>query len=767
MTSVLMNRGFHALEDVTQFLDVSLEQLEDPFSLPNMTIAVARIQKALDTGESICIYGDYDVDGMTSVAILYRTFKALGGKVFHYIPGRMEEGYGLNVSAMDAIFELGASLVITVDCGITAVEPALRAKTLGLDLIITDHHECQPELPEAVALINPKLPNCSYPFDMLAGAGIALKLAMALLGDHFYALAQPLLALSAIGTIADIAPLVAENRIIAKYGLEALTEIASGDAFPGIQALLEVCQLMDKEIGAGNVGFMIGPRLNAVGRLEHAEAGVELLISEDLEAARQIAARLDALNRERQETERKILEEAITLIERDRIHRSSGTLVVWGKDWHPGVVGIVASRLVERYYRPVIVLSDQGDVYKGSARSVEGYSIFEALLAQKKWLLKFGGHEQAAGLTLEKGALPALLEGLGQYNRVHLTDEQLTQKLRCEASVASREVRLQLLEELSHLEPYGVGNPRPIFKMSHLRVDDARRMGKQQEHIKLTLNDHYKMFEAVYFRYGERPLPEKGQRVDIAVQLDVNTWQGVESVQLLLKDFRSYSPGANGFNQRLHGYYLKALLLRLLAGSMRFDLSEARKPEARTEEETALWLGCGERLAVWSFEGLLELAYTAHDLGEDVWSVLDRVDILPVTVAPGAISIDLPLDKSAGEQMAQVGYKRLDHVYSQKVAKRIVFERAHGADLFGRLRRDGKLDLTTLLMSSESPYEDLTAVGFFIEAGFAQLEGDWLTLVSGPHQKMRYEDSRFAAHVASYQESVAQLESYMRSYREL
>lgn len=771
MTSVLMNRGFHALEAVTSFLSTDLEALVDPFKLPGMAAAISRIQEAILGHQKICIYGDYDVDGMTSVAILFRAFKALGLGVETYIPDRIDEGYGINTGAITHLADQGVALVITVDCGITAVAPARVAKSLGVDLIITDHHECQPDLPEAVALINPKLPGANYPFEMLAGAGIALKLAMALLGEDFYAVSRELLALSAIGTIADLAPLIDENRIIAKYGLEALTEIAhSGDSV-GLSALIEVCGLREKEITAGHVGFMMGPRLNAVGRLEHARDGVCLLITEDAQRAQEIAASLDALNKARQEAEKSILEEALQRIESDAIHTSTGMIIVWGPHWHTGVVGIVASRLVERYYRPVIVLSEQEGLYKGSARSVEGYSIFEALMAQSKWLQKFGGHEQAAGLTLKQEDLQGFIEDLKVYNRTHLTEDHLVQKVHLDATLTSQVVRLQLLEELSHLEPYGLGNPKPVFRLSHLRLDDARRMGKQQEHVKLTLNDHYKLFEAVAFKYGNRPLPFKGKRIDLAVQLDFNTWQGVESVQLLLKDYRSYDPRANDFTRLVLGHYLIALLRFLLDGPFKFDMSMCRKPEGRSDADLSLWLEVDVPLHVWSYEGLLEVAYYLHDRGHELEAMLNQtLLVLPsklTSLALGHRSLDVPLSSQVGEGYREVGMRRLDHIYGVEFGKGLAFDRTRGAELFAILKREGHLDLVDHFQTTDTPEIDLVAVGFFIESSFAVLEGNELKFLQGTHKKVKYEESNFATQVVAFKQAIEDLSVYMRGFREL
>lgn len=769
LTSVLKNRGFHGLEDMNEFLSVDLDNLESPFLLPDMHKAVLRLEEAISENQSIWIYGDYDVDGMTSTAIVYRALKHLGANVRFYIPKRLEEGYGLNSEAMTFLAGQGARVIITVDCGISAVAEAALCQTLGVDLIITDHHECQEQLPEAFALINPKLPDCHYPYEMLAGAGIALKLSQALLGDQFngeMGIGPKLLALSAIGTIADVAPLTGENRIIASYGLAALSD----SKMAGIEALIKVCKLEGKPITAGHVGFMIGPRLNAVGRLEHAQAGVDLLLSEDPVKAFEIASNLDALNQERQETERKILEAALKKIESEAIHMQSGTIIVWGDNWHTGVVGIVASRLVERYYRPVIVLSESEGQFKGSARSIPGYSIFEALLSQKQWLKKFGGHEQAAGLTLDAENLPALIAGIGQYNRDHLSADVLIETIKCDARLSSKEIHSQLVQELGRLEPFGMGNPKPVFRLDHLKVEETRRMGKDQSHLKIKVNDHYRLFEALQFKFGDRTPPMKGRRLDVALQLDTNTFNGVESVQLLLKDFRSYDPNYHYFQKKLYTRYIQALFSWLTArplGKMTQEFTELM-PVERRSEDTAFWIDCEETLAVWSFEGLLEIAYACHDMGLDMDDLWGRsVMVCPQEMLLGTICVDLPFDSAQATSVQNVGMRRLDHLASEAILSELEFDRSHGAQLFGKIKKERVLNLELELLGSQWPVKDLLTLLFFEEAGFVIRQGGDYVLTAGPYKKMTYEESQLYPRVQQLSQAILGMMQYMKNHREL
>ncbi|AFQ42968.1 single-stranded-DNA-specific exonuclease RecJ [Desulfosporosinus meridiei DSM 13257] len=533
VSEILVQRGYEKPEEAIEFLHPTLLNLNSPFCFCDMRKTIERLTLALKRQEKILIYGDYDVDGVTSTTLLYKVLIDLGFQAVAYIPHRQDEGYGLHAEAVERAAKAGVSVIITVDCGITAVAEVIQAKTSNIDIIITDHHEPGQVLPEAFAIINPKLENSGYPFRDLAGVGVAFKLAQALLqslGNLEVGIQTEmyLLDLVALGTIADLVPVVGENRIFVHYGLRQMEETNH----PGLAALLEECGLKDKPLKAGQIGFMVAPRINAAGRMDSARAGLELLLSEDPERASELARQLTKENQMRQETEKEILAEAVSLLEGKPLPR---VIVLSAENWHHGVVGIVASRLVERYYRPVFMISEDGDEAKGSARGILGYPVLEQLSQQAHLLTKFGGHRQAAGFSLLTKDIEKLREGLN--TQALAFDEALFQEvLRVDSLVTLNMVSPELLRQLEQMAPFGLGNPGPILACKEIPVHSLGAVGKEQSHIKFRFGSKGEQ-EGIAFRIGERlqDLQEK-QTLDAAFALDWNTFRGREDVQLMIKD---------------------------------------------------------------------------------------------------------------------------------------------------------------------------------------------------------------------------------------
>lgn len=535
LARILAGRGFQDSQEVGAFLNPSLDNLLDPFLMKGMAEAVTRIRIAMDRHEKIWIYGDYDVDGITAISLLSRFFSWLDYPVGYYIPDRLEEGYGISEAGVSRLRELGCNLMISVDCGITAVDRALQAKALGMDVIITDHHEPQEIRPDAVAVINPKQEDCSYPEKALSGVGIAFKLAQAL-APHFLAepVAAELLQIAALGTVADIVPLTGENRILVKHGIDALRKAP----VIGTAALMKASGVDPARVSTGQIGFMLAPRINAAGRIDQPQKGVELLITGNPEEAAGLSEELSALNEERQRIEKQIFEEALQALQRQTDFQSQRVLVVAGEGWHPGVIGIVASRIVERFYRPCILLNLDAGIAKGSARSIEGFNLFEALCTAQQLLSKFGGHEMAAGMTLPAEHVNALRDGLNRYAQEALTEEDLIPRIHADCTLDARQLQFSLLDDLDTLEPFGPGNPKPVFLYRGLTIDQRRLMGKNQEHVKLITHDGNRIFEAIGFRWPEPGRFAPGQQVDLAFVLERNTFNGVESLQLQMRDSR-------------------------------------------------------------------------------------------------------------------------------------------------------------------------------------------------------------------------------------
>ena len=523
---ILWNRGLQTAEAARAFLHPEDEPYCDPFLMMDMERAAHRILEAIHVGEQIVVYGDYDVDGMTSTTLLMKNIRALGGMVSYYIPNRFTEGYGLNGAALRQIAAEGCGLLVTVDCGISSADVVAQMDG-AMDIIITDHHLPGAALPPAYAVINPHRADCPYPFKELAGVGVAFKLVQALWQleeERFYA---DDLDIVALGTVADLVPLVGENRKIVQAGLRRMTERPS----PGIAALIRVSGCEGKNINTGMVGFQLAPRLNAAGRIETARRGVELLTAEDVHEADCIAAELNALNTERRDLEQDILTEAESML--GGFTPDVPAIVVAGEDWNAGVIGIVASRLVEKYYRPSIVLTRQGDVYKGSCRSIAGLHMYDALAACRDTLIQFGGHAMAAGLTLECNRLEDFRCAFANYVNTHLNYEDFTPKISIEALVAPADWTIPMVEEIALLEPYGMGNPRPIFGVRDVRPRTATAIGADGKHLRMEVGTREKRVAALYWNYGELAELVTEEASDLAYTPSINEWQGMRSVQCM------------------------------------------------------------------------------------------------------------------------------------------------------------------------------------------------------------------------------------------
>ncbi|MGI6527736.1 MAG: single-stranded-DNA-specific exonuclease RecJ [Caldicoprobacterales bacterium] len=547
---LLVNRGVTGLDEARAFLNPSLDQLHDPFLLQGMDQAVNRIRQAVTTGEKIVLYGDYDADGITSSAVLSLYLKSLGAEVDVYIPSRQDEGYGLHMDSLLTIQQQGASLVITVDCGISALEEVRQVQQF-MDIIITDHHTPGPELPEAYAVINPKNPGQSYPFQELAGVGVAAKLVQALGGLEAV---RPYLDLAAIGTVADIVPLMDENRVFAALGIQQLNEKPR----PGISALLQVLGRNGKAVDAGMISYTIGPCLNAPGRMTTFHAGYNLLTAASLQQALPLAEELAEQNQLRKETESQILDSALEAVDQQVDLAYDRVIVVAGENWHPGVVGIVASRITERFYRPAIVLSLDGDEAVGSARSIRKFHLYEALAACKDLLIKFGGHEMAAGLSIHKSNIDAFRRKICAHAEEVLEEEALVPRYFYDGKLHHEQISPNLLNEIDMLAPFGIGNPAPKFYLPSAVVESNRLIGRESSHIKLALSLGQRSWDAIGFGMAEDGKDlQQGSRVSLLTSLKRNEWMGVSSTQFQIHSIKRAYQDAKDVEQLLSCFYFK------------------------------------------------------------------------------------------------------------------------------------------------------------------------------------------------------------------
>ncbi len=540
---LLAQRGLVTPEAAHAFLNPALSQLHDPFLLAGMAEAADRLLAAIARNEHIAIHGDYDVDGITSTVMLRRALELLGADVSHFVPERIRDGYGLQPSTIERLHAAGAKVIVSVDCGIRASEAARRARELGVDLIITDHHEPEDALPDAVAVINPKRRDCSYPDKNLAGVGVALKLVQALLQKsgrpadslpHFIKVA-------AIGTLADVVPLIGENRVIAREGLARLS---AGPNSAGLEALIEACGLTGRTLDSFHVSFMMAPRINAAGRMSTPELAAELLLLRGKDEgvrgrARVLAQQLCDENTRRQEQEATIVAQAKKSVEKDPSVGAHNVLVVSGDGWHRGIIGIVASKLVDAFYKPAIVLSVEDGVAHGSCRSIPSFDLLAALETMPELFIKFGGHKQAAGVTLEADRIPEFRRRMADYGATALTHDDLRPRLRIDADLNLRDISSQVIEGVMRMGPFGAANSKPVFRASPIELIDRPKVLKER-HLALMVRQDGRAFRAMAWRASEREeyLLANRTGLELAYSLEQNEFRGETRTELTVSDIR-------------------------------------------------------------------------------------------------------------------------------------------------------------------------------------------------------------------------------------
>ena len=560
VAKLLFNRGYTDPASAKAFIYMESETLPSPFEMRDIDKGIERISRAISAGEKITVYGDYDVDGVTSVCTLYLYLKSIGADVNYYIPNRAGEGYGVSLPAIEMLKAQGTNLIITVDTGVTAIEEIACAHELGVDFIVTDHHECRDDLPSADAVINPHRNDCPYPFKELAGVGVVFKLICAyeerIMGKSRRAAAERMFAeyadLVAIGTIADVMPIKNENRIIVKYGLAMISDTKR----VGLSALIEASsgrseQRYDKKrkkvkISSSYIGYTLAPRINAAGRIKTASMAVELFLSTDRDKAMEIAEELCRTNKERQAEENKIMQEAYDMIDKYDIDHNP-VIVLDADHWHHGVIGIVASRITEKYCRPSILVSFEGneqsddrsqDIGKGSGRSIKGMNLVDALYYCSDNLVKFGGHELAAGLSVTRAELDNFRSRINEYARANLSESDMVTTVEADCLINFEDVNIALARGFQMLEPYGVSNPIPVFIMRGALVTEISGIS-DNKHTKITIGNGRHTLSAMYFSNSPESIGiYVGDRVDLLFNIDINEWGGRESVQIILRDIK-------------------------------------------------------------------------------------------------------------------------------------------------------------------------------------------------------------------------------------
>jgi len=536
--AILARRGVVTRADAEAFLRPDRSELCDPFLLPDIDAALERLRRAVDSREGIFVCGDYDVDGITSIVLMKRCLESVGCRVDFYIPNRLDEGYGLSDRGVKLARDVGAGLIVTVDSGVTGHEQVSLAREMGLDVIVTDHHEPQETLPDALAVVDPKRKDSRYPYKDLAGVGVAFKVLEALARDYrelAYTVEENL-DLVAVGTVADIVPLRSENRILTALGLERLR--STGNA--GLAALMDVAKVEPASARAAHIGFALGPRLNAAGRLGDASIGVELLTTDDTALAGRIAQQLDGENRKRRELERQVLEDAERMLAEQIDLVNTRSIVLWSSGWHPGVIGIVASRIAKQHNRPTILLSITDGMAKGSGRSIPGFDLHAALISCRHFLDSFGGHQHAAGVSLAEERLEEFRDCVEKAVSAKLTADDLVAVIDIDGEIRLHNCTFDLVHQLQKLRPFGAGNPEPVFGTRRVKVEDAKTVGNG--HLRMRVSQDGRVMDVIGFGMAEAyrelrsEMRDSSFMVSLAYVLEENTWRGETNLQLRLKD---------------------------------------------------------------------------------------------------------------------------------------------------------------------------------------------------------------------------------------
>ncbi len=539
IAQILLNRGVSTFDDARYFLKPTLEDLHSPFLMADMDLAVERIHDAIQGGEHIMVFGDYDVDGTTATTLLYLTIKLLTDRISSYIPNRMTDGYGLSIEGLEEARSRGVTLILAVDCGITANAEVELAREMGIDVVIIDHHVPGDTLPNSVAILNPKRDDCEYPFKELCGVGLAYKVAQAL-AEHVGLPENTVythMDLVALGTTADIVPLRDENRVLTKYGLDMMQQTHKS----GLQALLDVAGLREKELSTGHMLFLLAPRINAAGRMGDATRVVDLLITEDQKRAAQLAEELNVENKRRRKEDMLTFEAARELVEKDPLLKESKGLVLDSETWHPGIIGIVASRMVEAFNRPVVMISTAGEKGRGSARTVGDFHLYNAIKECSDLLIQFGGHHHAAGLSIEKDRIDEFRRRFNEVVAARATPADFIPKLEIDSEIELDEVTPRMVKLMKMIGPFGPANHHPVLVSRDLSViGNLRTIGMEKKHLKFRVRQKGRTMDAIGFgmaHFADR-LKDSRDRLDLAYTLEENTFRGETSLQLRIKDIK-------------------------------------------------------------------------------------------------------------------------------------------------------------------------------------------------------------------------------------
>ncbi len=712
------------LREAEEFLSPQLSFLTPSESVVGLKKTGDILRKWISDGRKILVFGDYDVDGVTSTAILVNTLRSLGGVVAYYIPNRFESGYGLSYKAVEDIIKLGVDALITVDTGITSVDEVNYLREMGIDVIVTDHHKIPDVLPQAVSILNPKLSDPESEYYDLCGAGTVYMLSKYICEDETVLGIN--LQLATIGTVADLVPLTRDNRIIVKCGLDEIRR----RAIKGIKSLAEVAGINISTISEGDIGFKLAPRINAAGRLDDASTALNLFVSNDDETIHNAAETLDKLNTKRREFESSIFSEAVKLIESDDNDADAGIIIVYGEEWHEGVLGIVASRITEKYNRPSLVLNNSDGILKGSGRSISGFSIYSALYECRDLFIKFGGHDQALGLTMDIANLDQLKEHSKQYWADMLSSEVLVKKNKYSFNIISSDITNKNYDVIKEIRPYGIGNPTPVFRTDGLLLGASRLLGRNSDVLKMELLSGARVLNAIKFKDDRKNTPKSSSRIDLLYKIEENNFRGVTSLQIQLKDYRVYSKTENTFTHWAFSNYAISLFDKVIMNDgYGFSPNNTSKVSDLYQK--------GKTASALNYYDYLGALYELFDMGLSIENIRSLDALEKYLVAFGgrdvdSISTDFILPKKSNIFYKSMKEELLDELY---------FDRKYFLKIYTYLQSVKKTSRKTIVYRSKKPLSTLIALEFFKESGFISIEDDLVSVVESEHKKSVFADT--------------------------
>ncbi len=696
-------------------------------------IAANLVKSWMEQNKKIVIFGDYDVDGTCATAILRKTFQYLDyHNISFHIPSRFNEGYGINPKSIEALLKKKPQAIISVDCGINANEGVDVLKSEGIEVLITDHHTIPSVLPNADFILDPKLDSADKPYYDLCGAGVAFYLALNLLDEATNY--EDLLQLAALATIADLVPLTRDNRLIVASGLKLMME----SPFLPLKELFKASNLALADISAGNLAFKIAPSINAAGRLKHAYEALKLLIESDQKVIQEQAKYLFELNNERKFKQEKVITEACNKIDNDLAILDNGIITVYSADWHEGVIGIAASRLVEVYNRPAIVFALKDGILKGSARSVGSFSIYDAINSANDLLITFGGHKVACGLSLELEKFDDFNKCLKEYCAANLSDEDLALKQKIDLELKASDINLEALSILNSLEPFGIGNPKPNFAIKDLNITNAFLIGKNKDHLKLNLAKDEHSFEAIKFSLKNPQAINPNYRVDLAFNLKDNTYNNKTKIQLMLKNIRLYDPSHKGLPAFAFAYYAKELLSRIAQVDQKIDFRIYDEVKKLTDEDIIAAINSGKKLLINNYQSLLAVLYIIYDSGISLKKLLDYqylkgiIDIVPLKV----------LENHYFYGINNIYANQNSDNFKEFVSSQLKYNKNYFVKMYNHLSKTKKVDALKFIYSSLYPLATAIGLEFFKEAGFILEENNQFIFIEKTHDKYEYHNSK-------------------------